>query len=453
MSTSGVTTLTYTRDQYAKAALRKSQIISRFIAPEAEDITEAVEAINLLLGGISSSGDGAPNAKFWLRKTGALLLDKAKNRYQLGGTGADLAVDLDTLVINSILNPASLTAGTSSLDVVLSEKFTLSHSAAIHYNDTGIFTSSISNYSATGNLLDEPDFGATGNWTTGTGWTIAAGVAACDGTQSAVSNLSQTTILTSATRYLVLTNVSAYTSGTLTPIVGTVRGSGITESGWNLQFITAAGTDFTLEASDSVDFIGSVTSVVLIPVTATLTLTLANAFNRPATSAAEVFFYLTEIGKPIDIMTMSRRDRSGTNEDDQPITRLNEAQYQTIPDKDSVGDPTSYYFEDKLTYGHLYLDAQTNTVSDILVFKYTSQLQYFTASTDELDIPEVGREYIVYAAAKRLAGEHGKQWSDVNDQILNEAAMRFFLSKPETTRVIFEPDRVFDSGGNGGEFL
>ena len=447
MSTSGTRTLTYTRDQYIKAALRKSRIISRFDEPEAEDISEGEEAANLLLGRLAEPN--MPNRKFWLRKTGALIQDRAKTKYQIGNSSSDVAVELDTLVIRDIANASSLTANTTTLNVVINENFTVSHNVAIHYNDTGFLKSSISDYSSSDNVLNQPEFSATGNWSLDSGWTITGGAAVCDGT--AAAGASQPTVITSAVRYAVLTNVSVYTSGSVYPTLGSHTGSAITSTGWDLQFLTADGTTFSLESDSTNGFDGSVTECIVMPITGTLSMTLATPFNRTATSATEAFFYLTEVTKPVKINTMSRRDRNGTDEDDSPMERWSEGQYQALNDKDSTGDSYAYYYEEKLNHGDLYVDSQTQDLRDILVFKYTPQVQYFSSSTDDLDIPDVGREYFVYALAKRLAAEHGKQWTQENQDILTEAEIAFLRSDPESEPLFFEPDRVPDSPG--GEFL
>lgn len=450
MSTSGVTSYTYTRDEYANAILRKIGVKSRFNAAEQEDIDETIEAMNLFLPLLNRRSDGAPNAKFWLRKQGALILSKSKHKYTLGGSSSDLAVPLDTLIIRDILNASSLTASTTSLDVTITEDFTVDHNVGIPYDDHGMFTSAISSYSASANVMNQPDFSAAGTWSLGTGWSIAAGVAASDGSQSAVSNLQQTSVIVSGTRYLVLTNVSAYTQGSVTPIAGSTRGAVIQETGWNLQFLTASGTTMTWEASD--DFIGSLTSVVVIPLTGTLTLTLATPFNRPATGAAEAFFYTDTIDKPLDILTMNRRDRTGTEYWDSPMQRLNQDQYESLPDKEVDGDPMGYYYEPKLTDGILNLDANAIDLRDILVFKYLPPIQVFTSSSDDLDIPDIGRECFIYNVAKRVAGEHGKAWSESNEEIRIEATSIFMNSDPDTARMFFEPDRVDYGEGAGSNY-
>jgi hypothetical protein len=60
---------------------------------------------------------------------------------------------------------------------------------------------------------------------------------------------------------------------------------------------------------------------------------------------------------------------------------------------------------------------------------------------------------IIYNLAKRLAPEHGKQWGQENEDILQEATSIFMNSDPENVSVFFEPDRVEFSDGAGSEFL
>lgn len=452
MSTSGTTDYTRTCLQMATASLRKIGAVSRFIDPEQEDINEWMEAANLLLQTISDRSDGAGNSKMWLRKNAAVILSAAKRRYTLGGDSSDLVVPLDTLIIRNILNASNLTASTSSLDLTITEDFTTSHRAAVHYNDYGILTSAVSSYSATSNLMNEPDFSAAGTWSLGTGWSITGGVAACDGTQSAVSNLQQTAVLTNGTRYIVMTKLSAYTSGSLTPVAGSTRGDALQATGWTLQFLTASGTTMTWEASE--DFIGSVDSVVVIPLTGTLTLTLSSAFNRPATSAARAFLYTDTIDKPLDILTMNRRELQGaTDYSDTPISRLNQAQYEAQPDKDMEGDPNAFYYEEKLADGYLYVDAITTDYQNkLLTFKYLSNAQVFTGNSDEPDIPAVGKLFLIYEVAKMLAPEHGKVWSQTNEENRQKYEAVFMNSDPDTARMFFEPERVEYDEGQGGYY-
>lgn len=99
------------------------------------------------------------------------------------------------------------------------------------------------------------------SWTKGTGWTISGGKASSDGTQSAVSDLSQTVAtLTNAESCAITFTVSGYVSGSVTPILGGTAGTARTANGNYYEIIvTGATTDFSIRASD--DFVGSIDNV------------------------------------------------------------------------------------------------------------------------------------------------------------------------------------------------
>ena len=63
-------------------------------------------------------------------------------------------------------------------------------------------------------------FGSDASWTKGTGWTIAAGVADCDGTQTAASSLSQDHSMVEGQMYKVILTVLNFVAGVLTIRIG-----------------------------------------------------------------------------------------------------------------------------------------------------------------------------------------------------------------------------------------
>tara|TARA_Y100000593_G_scaffold40888_1_gene78651 strand:+ start:10994 stop:13129 length:2136 start_codon:yes stop_codon:yes gene_type:complete len=67
------------------------------------------------------------------------------------------------------------------------------------------------------NLSLNPDFDSTDNWTAGTGWAIASGVATCS---SGNANLSQSAPISAGKTYQVIVNITSYTSGNLIIDIG-----------------------------------------------------------------------------------------------------------------------------------------------------------------------------------------------------------------------------------------
>ena len=108
-------------------------------------------------------------------------------------------------------------------------------------------------------------FGADASWTKGGGWTIASGVATSDGTQLAVSNLTQTTNnLGAGQSYLVTFAVTAVSAGSVTAYVGDTAGTARTAVGEYTQLLTQTGAGLAILIQASEDFVGSIDNFVAI---------------------------------------------------------------------------------------------------------------------------------------------------------------------------------------------
>lgn len=109
-------------------------------------------------------------------------------------------------------------------------------------------------------------FAADSNWTKGTGWTIANGVATK--TSGTASVLSQSVLVTPGVVYRLVITVTR-TAGTLTPrLTGgtTVTGSGITASDTYTQYLAAVSGNITLEFSADASFAGTIDNISLVPI-------------------------------------------------------------------------------------------------------------------------------------------------------------------------------------------
>lgn len=115
-------------------------------------------------------------------------------------------------------------------------------------------------------------FGADTDWTKGDGWSIAGGVADCDGSQAAVSDLSQAIagLIEGVTYRLTFTMTRS--AGSLTPIVGGTAGTTRSTADTFVENIVA-GADGTLLFRADADFVGTLDNVSLTPLTGTGTIT------------------------------------------------------------------------------------------------------------------------------------------------------------------------------------
>jgi len=119
------------------------------------------------------------------------------------------------------------------------------------------------------NLITNGTFDADSTWVKETGWTIADGVATCDGTQSNTSNLFQNASLSPGLIYEVTFTLSSYSDGTLYARCGADGyGTAREANGTYVERIASIGKPyerFAFEASS--DFAGSVDTVTAYLVT------------------------------------------------------------------------------------------------------------------------------------------------------------------------------------------
>ena len=110
------------------------------------------------------------------------------------------------------------------------------------------------------NLVVNGQFLADTDWTKGTGWTIANGVADCDGVQVAASSLLQAITFVPTNSYRVSFRINVVSAGDVTPVVGDTDGTARSTVGTFTEIIIAGvGSDFELEA-DAL-FVGEIDNV------------------------------------------------------------------------------------------------------------------------------------------------------------------------------------------------
>lgn len=121
---------------------------------------------------------------------------------------------------------------------------------------------------AISDLVQDGDFNGVpaAVWTLETGWTLAAGVASCDGSQVANSSISQSiTGLVAGRTYLIKADVTSYTAGTVQLLMnggGTWPQSAPVSAATTISLLyTATGTSDTLYIRGDSDFTGSIDNV------------------------------------------------------------------------------------------------------------------------------------------------------------------------------------------------
>lgn len=113
-------------------------------------------------------------------------------------------------------------------------------------------------------VIGNGEFGKDVLWTKGDGWSIADGKATSDGSQIAISALTQDCTLAPYGKYTATIDVESVSAGGLYLFVGGGSGAHITTVGKHVQVLTAgaAPTNFNIRADSN--FVGSINSASLV---------------------------------------------------------------------------------------------------------------------------------------------------------------------------------------------
>jgi len=107
------------------------------------------------------------------------------------------------------------------------------------------------------------DFASDTVWTKGTGWSIAGGVAHCDGSQTANSNLQQPDIISKSKTYETTFTVSNRSAGGVRLSLGGAAGVKRTANGTYTEIITAGTAGTYLNVLADLNFIGDIDNVIV----------------------------------------------------------------------------------------------------------------------------------------------------------------------------------------------
>ena len=184
-------------------------------------------------------------------------------------------------------------------------KTQMTNDLAAFFNDDE-FAEDIIYTAKTTNLITNGAFDSDTEWSKGTGWSIAAGVASCDGTQAATSHLTQDPPLVIGKTYRCSFTLSNYGAGNVLIMVGNSGlGTWRSANGTYHENIICAGTTTILIAGDA-DFVGDIDNVecylisnITIPAIVIRDTPLQEPYVRGSeTATCEIIVKISDVATP-----------------------------------------------------------------------------------------------------------------------------------------------------------
>ena len=105
--------------------------------------------------------------------------------------------------------------------------------------------------------------------------------------------------------------------------------------------------------------------------------------------------------RPLRLDTVTRKTTGGV---ETPMLRLARDEYKMLPDKDTAGTPSQFYYHRKLSEGELFVWPVMATGSGTLEWSGVAETNDVTSPNDALDVPGEWYEATLYNLAYRLLG-------------------------------------------------
>ena len=171
-------------------------------------------------------------------------------------------------------------------------------------------------------------------------------------------------------------------------------------------------TDSTgMTASDNVAIVlddDTVEWTTISTVDSSTQITLADSLDSAAASGNLVYAYTSKSNRPLRISSIRRRTNTGQNQQEVPLIKLSREEYFDLPNKESRGTPTQFYYDPQLTSGKLYLWPTPDDPETRIQITYQAQIEDFDAAGDNPDFPQEWLECITWNLAMRLSPVFGK---------------------------------------------
>lgn len=131
--------------------------------------------------------------------------------------------------------------------------------------------------------------------------------------------------------------------------------------------------------------------------------TIASGLSGDAADDATVFWYTTEIERPVRVFNARRGPYSGS---EVAIDMVARDEYLNQPNKTASSTPVLAHYHPAITTGKLYVWPTSSTCTNVLRFTYQRTIEDADSVSNNLDMPEEAIDALIYELAAMLAPEY-----------------------------------------------
>lgn len=137
-----------------------------------------------------------------------------------------------------------------------------------------------------------------------------------------------------------------------------------------------------------------------------LDLTLTGNLSEDVDEGAAVYIYRYELDKPLRVYPENIRLWQGSNYE-LPLYLLAWTDYNLLPVKNETGTVVQAFYQPEINRGEMAIWPTSNTVDNVLVFRYQSPLNIFETGVNTQDFPSEWIRSLEWALAAELGPAYG----------------------------------------------
>ena len=208
------------------------------------------------------------------------------------------------------------------------------------------------------------------------------------------------------------------------------------------QTVLSITSNDNMANSDKIGIVvddGTIHWTTIVSSTST-TVTITTALDDSATSGAKVFFYTSDIVRPLKVVDGRRYNVSDAA--DTPVSMIARRDYQAIPQKTSAGSINQAFYDRQLSYGYLYLWQVPSTATELFNFTWHRPIEDFDAAGDNPDLPAEWIQTLEFNLALVMAPQFDVPSSKIRDIAAMAASFLDDMTgfDREDEAIFFQPD-------------